>query len=186
MSRSVAVREHFEFIAVSMADLPIYNPQLQVETVGFHLYQEGEIGVLVTPWCMNLVLIPSDASNNQEAEGMIGSKRMISLPSGQYEFVMGWYGELGVFYSCSLFSPMFEFETQEQAIETAEEVIKAVFEPENHAPTDRQSALQKQREEQSKLNEKQELREKRSNAQLSRRGFLTAGLVNEKNKELSE
>lgn len=52
-----------------MADLPFYNPKLKVELRGFRLWlsePEGDYpvsgigltGILITPWCMNLVFLP--------------------------------------------------------------------------------------------------------------------------------
>jgi len=50
-----------------MVGVPLLNPALQVEAVGFTLQAEGEgelagagvaVGILVTPWFMNLVRLP--------------------------------------------------------------------------------------------------------------------------------
>jgi hypothetical protein len=41
-------------------DLPIYHRPLQVEAVDFQQCAQGWIGVLITPWFMNVMLMPRD------------------------------------------------------------------------------------------------------------------------------
>ena len=43
-----------------MQGLPIVNPELSVEAVGFEPFEAHELGVLISPWFMNLVLLPAD------------------------------------------------------------------------------------------------------------------------------
>ena len=43
--------------AERMADVPLLNPALTVETVGFRLWQDSWLGVLITPWSMNLLAL---------------------------------------------------------------------------------------------------------------------------------
>ncbi len=184
MSRVVQLQKQFEVVSEKMADLPVFNAELSVATVGFTSYQHGELGVLVTPWCMNLVILPEN--NEAMAESIhSGNKQILALPSGHYEFISGSIEGIGNYQSCSLFSPMFEFETQEQAVETAEEIMKALFVAENYAPTDRQVAAKAESKKgktvQDKLSEEpakqasKQSKQPAKPAQLSRRGFLTAG-----------
>ena len=56
-----SLQRAFEQIArTRMADLPLNNPQLDVATVDFRAEDGGDfaLGVLVTPWCMNLLRLP--------------------------------------------------------------------------------------------------------------------------------
>ena len=68
-----ALESAFRRIAATrMAGLPINHPLLAVEGVGFRLWQGKWLGVLVTPWAMNLVLLPdSDA----EFEALASDRR---------------------------------------------------------------------------------------------------------------
>ncbi|MDI3323299.1 [NiFe]-hydrogenase assembly chaperone HybE [Pontibacterium granulatum] len=182
MSRVDALHTHFNSVAQRMADLPMYNAALEVACVGFQPYAEREIGVLVTPWCMNLTLFPAESDNWAAWSGTeIGNKQMIALPSGQYEGIFGWSELTGGFMSCSLFSPMFEFAEQVVALETAEAVMKAVFDSANEAPTDRQHALREQKAELEELKKQQEAEAVKMATpkpeKLSRRGFLTGGFA---------
>ena len=56
----LTMARRFERIgAEQMRDLPIYNHAIDVEAIGFHPWGPGFIGVLITPWFMNLMLLPS-------------------------------------------------------------------------------------------------------------------------------
>ena len=41
-----------------MADIPLLNPALEVQAVGFSVWEAYCLGVLITPWFMNLMLLP--------------------------------------------------------------------------------------------------------------------------------
>jgi len=112
-----------------MSDLPILNPELSVSAIGFQTWNEDVIGVLITPWFMNLVMIShsAEAWRGQRA----GDKRAYRFAAGEFEFVFSREERLGEFMSCSLFSPVLEFEDQAAAEATAREVMKALFNEEN-------------------------------------------------------
>ena len=112
-----------------MQGLPILNPALQVKAVGFTEWQGHCLGVLITPWFMNLMLLPSEG--DEWLEMGIGDKQLHQLPSGPYEFILGEEPGVGRYQMCSLFSPVFEFADQETAEATAEAVMQALMEPEN-------------------------------------------------------
>lgn len=112
--------------ATRMADLPLNNPALRVAAVGFRPWEDGtEIGVLVTPWALNLVIVSAarDAALRLGAD----SRRRWEFPSGGYDFLGGEEPECGAFQFCSLFSPGFEFRDQASAVETAEAIMDALF-----------------------------------------------------------
>ena len=43
-----------------MIDVPMLNPRLAVQAVGFRDWRGGWLGILITPWFMNLMLLPGD------------------------------------------------------------------------------------------------------------------------------
>jgi len=96
-----------------MRDLPIYHHALHVEAVGFQPWEDGSIGVLITPWFMNVMLLAGN-KNRWRSLG-VGEKVVQKLPSGEHEFVVGEDEALGVYLFRSLASPMFRFKTQAQA-----------------------------------------------------------------------
>ncbi len=110
-----------------MQDVPILNEALSVDAFGFDGFSENgySIGILLTPWFMNLVLMPQDASLLDGCR--VGQKLMHLLPVGQFEFIVNHEPETGSYLSCSLFSPMFQFADQVAAVDTARAVLDQVF-----------------------------------------------------------
>jgi [NiFe] hydrogenase assembly HybE family chaperone len=117
-----------------MSDMPLVNPELQVKAVGFQRWQGDYLGVLTTPWFMNLMLLPGEPE--QWADRAELSKQKLAFPSGQYEFITGVDEDMGVYMMCSLFSPMFQFADQQAAIETAEAAINGLMQAEANDDTD--------------------------------------------------
>jgi len=108
-----------------MADVPIVNPALHVEAVGFREWEGRWIGVLVTPWMINLVLLPGPDAPLEALQ--LDQKETWTFPSGAYQF-MGLNEEaLGVCHVCSLVSPVPEFATHDDALEFAREIMVALF-----------------------------------------------------------
>lgn len=110
-----------------MRGVPLVNEALGVKAVGFRAWEGRGLGVLVTPWFMNLVLLPGP---DDDWSGLAaGAKELVEFPSGHYEFVHAVRAEVGPYKACSLFSPMFEFTTMLQATDTADAVLVALFDP---------------------------------------------------------
>ncbi|MCL2776693.1 MAG: [NiFe]-hydrogenase assembly chaperone HybE [Polyangiaceae bacterium] len=116
----------FEKIACTrMTGLPIVNPALRVEAVGFRQWQGRQAGVLVTPWSIGLVLLPGpDAPLEQLAPDQRASW---DFPSGSYEFMGLDEPMLGPCHICPLISPVMEFANHEAVLELAQEIARAVF-----------------------------------------------------------
>lgn len=108
-----------------MAGVPILNHHLEVEAVGFREWQGHWLGILITPWFMNLMLLPGRQSDWTALPA--GKSRLWGLPVGEYEFIAGFEPSLGEYHACSLFSPMFEFVDQEAARLTARAALAAIL-----------------------------------------------------------
>jgi len=108
-----------------MADIPLLNPALEVQAVGFSVWEEHCLGVLITPWFMNLMLLP--LAGDEWAGLPSGTRIYRSFPSGSYEFILGEEEGIGRYLMCSLFSPVFEFQNQEAAVVTAEAVLQSLM-----------------------------------------------------------
>ncbi len=106
-----------------MAGLPIVNPALRVEAVNFMPWENGWLGVLVTPWCMSLLWIPT---RGEPPLGQPGTKVNRRFPVITCEFMVYREAELGTYLSCSLFSPMSAFANQEDARDTATAVLQTL------------------------------------------------------------
>jgi [NiFe] hydrogenase assembly HybE family chaperone len=139
-----------------MAGMAMANPALAVEAVGFRPWHGDWVGVLITPWSMNLVCLPGlDAAWEETSSG---TDRDLELPSGTYGFLTAHEDALGPYLTSSLFSPMFGFADMGQAREVATAAMAEVFTPQApRAPTPPPPGLS------TKLEQP-----------LSRRGFLGA------------
>ncbi|MEC5206903.1 [NiFe] hydrogenase assembly HybE family chaperone [Vogesella perlucida] len=108
-----------------MQGIPILNPAISVESVGFRRYQGWWAGVLITPWFINLMLLPADAPL---PDGPAGEEQLVALPEGIMPFLPGSEDSIGPYLMCSLFSPLPQFADQQSARDTASEVLRLLFE----------------------------------------------------------
>lgn len=114
-----------------MAGVPVLNTALQVEAIGFECLPAGDgdaagLGILITPWFMNLVCLPLQRDDSAANVGRIHEE---SLGGQRFEFIGAHEAALGAFAACSLFSPMFEFADQATARATALEVLAHLRRP---------------------------------------------------------
>ena len=114
------------------------NPVLAVEAVGFRPWRDHWLGILITPWFMNLLLLPRVTARWQPIAG--GASRHYSFPAGVFEFIGARDPALGDYQACSLFSPMFEFASQQGAHDTAVAALDALFDAASREPGELPSA----------------------------------------------
>lgn len=113
--------------ATRMAGLPLCNPALAVEACGFRPWNGLWLGVLVTPWAINLMLLPG---GNPAFRRLAADQRQTwAFPSGAYAFHGAEEAGLGAYQSCSLFSPAFEFPCQDEARAAAAAALSALLAP---------------------------------------------------------
>ncbi len=157
-----------------MADAPICNPALDVACVGLSAWGDQNLGVLVTPWFMNLVLAPVSFTGTQG----------VAFPCGVIEFRLSELPGFGSMAMCSLFSPMQDFCDQDAAIATARASLDALCNPGlldgAPAPEAYPAAPDSRRETPAERAEKFRLAEAAQAApkeklQLDRRAFLLRG-----------
>lgn len=109
-----------------MHDVPILNAALKVEAVGLRPWNGCVLGALVTPWFINLVVLPG--------EGPWRSVRptdsvWYAFPSGRFQFIAFAEPALGEYHACSLLSPVLEFADHETAREMARVAVESLFDP---------------------------------------------------------
>ena len=93
-SPAEAVEEAFSRIErEQMADVPILNPALSVEAVDFQRWQGHWLGIVVTPWCMSLLLVPGSAENWVSTGD--NRRRFVRFPAGDFAFLGSAEAELG-------------------------------------------------------------------------------------------
>jgi [NiFe] hydrogenase assembly HybE family chaperone len=123
----VKMVQQFETIYVEhMRGLPVVNKALAVEAVGFHDYSDHQLGVLITPWFMNLILLPGTDGWSSKSQGDMSS---IDFPSGQIEFAVSHDKMLGTYLSAVLFRSVTDIADQVTARKLAHEVLGDLMKP---------------------------------------------------------
>lgn len=133
-----------EIHAGKMKGVPFVNETLSVKALGFRIHEGRGLGVLVTPWFMNLILLPGPDEDWSGAK--TGEKSLVEFASGTYEFLAADRPETGPYRACSLFSPMFDFTSMLQAVETAAAVIPALLDPANREDGTRAGEIRRRAE----------------------------------------
>jgi [NiFe] hydrogenase assembly HybE family chaperone len=114
-----------------MQDLPVFNAALQVEARGFRMRGSHCSGVLITPWCMNLVLLPVDGE--RWGGRAPGSRIEVAFPAGTYQLTLslpaGGEPHLGL----TLFTTVLACPDQGTAREVADDILRRLYE-ETSAP----------------------------------------------------
>ena len=117
--------------AVRMRPLPQYNAALEVDAVGFREYHGRQVGVVVTPWFMNLTVLPAP---DEQPPWHAGRITRLDFPSGPYDLMVGEAEGVGRIATTSLFSLMHDFADAETARATARAALDALFEAPRPAP----------------------------------------------------
>lgn len=108
-----------------MQGIPILNPAIKVQALGFQEYQGRILGVIITPWLMNVVMLPGE---NDDWNGLeVGKKQLHKFPSKTYKFMVNEIDDIGICQTHSLHSPMRNFISHEQAIRAAQGFLVALM-----------------------------------------------------------
>jgi [NiFe] hydrogenase assembly HybE family chaperone len=112
--RVLALLDCFRETDAVMRDLPIYNGTVAIEAIGFRAFgDDALLGVVLTPWFMNLILLPIVPEPMRMAE--IGRPVEAELPVGKRTFVIGGNDVIGLYRAHSLHSPVLAFTLPGQA-----------------------------------------------------------------------
>lgn len=111
--------------AERMQGLAFVNPALRVEAVGFAPWRHYWLGVMLTPWAMNLLLAPREIDRWRSLPA--GEKRRYVFPAGEFDFIGARDDAIGEYLICSLYSPVLEFADHATARETARIARTALF-----------------------------------------------------------
>jgi [NiFe] hydrogenase assembly HybE family chaperone len=118
-----------------MRGLPIVNPALRVALVGLLPWDGLCIGVLVTPWCMNLLAL-SLPGGRALLPATAGTTRTLYLPAGRYDLLAAHLPQIGHHLSGSLYSPMDAFTSQGEAVTAARAALDLLFDTGAQAPAE--------------------------------------------------
>ena len=126
---SPRLNEAFRAIARRMDGLNFVNPAIDVEAVAFAPWESHWLGAMVTPWCINLMLLPRDTSGWTSLPQ--GRKLRYAFPAGEYEFISSRDDAVGEYQMCSLISPVLELPDHATARQVAELARAALLDPSN-------------------------------------------------------
>lgn len=126
---SPRLEQAFRATATRMSGLGFVNPALSVEAVAFAPWDGHWLGVMVTPWSINLLLLPHDRSLWRTVRA--GDKQRYAFPAGDYDFIAAMDPVVGEYQMCSLFSPALEFEDHAAARMVAQLAREALFDAGN-------------------------------------------------------
>jgi len=168
-------RTYRHILETRMQGVPVINERLAVQAVDFRWWQGHCLGVLITPWFLNLMLLPAEGDDWSGLR--VGEKVEHVFPSGRYEFIVGEEAGLGRYQMCSLFSPVFEFADQEAAVATARAALAAIMDEENRdtGGFDERAVARRWRGEPEPEPEETVPAVPPAPRKLSRRAFLTGG-----------
>ena len=106
--------------------MPIVNTDLDIEAVGFRPLAEHSFGILITPWFMNLVLLPGSEEWSEREQG----KRIrVVLPHEEIDFNVTHDDAIGTHLTAVLFRTVADFPDQDTAVEIATEIMRTLFDP---------------------------------------------------------
>ena len=94
--RVLPLVERFRSVDAAMRDLPLYNDKISIEAIGFRPFgEDASIGVLLTPWFMNLIVLPVKPAAMDMAA--IGRTSVVELPVGRRNFVIDGDEAIGLY-----------------------------------------------------------------------------------------
>lgn len=111
--------------AERMADLPFVNVALAVEAVGFERLQGDWLGVMITPWFLNLFLLNGGGALWGDIPA--GQRRYLELPCGALQFLADDDPVLGPYQYCPLIAPVSELADMAVARQAAVDALATVF-----------------------------------------------------------
>lgn len=111
----------------SMHDMPFVNPSLSVEAVSFRRWQGDWVGAVVTPWFINLFVVPGGGALWSDLPA--GDRCRIAFPLGELEFIADndAEAEIPAHQYCPLFAPPSGFTSHEAALAAADEALTTLF-----------------------------------------------------------
>lgn len=114
--------------AERMADMPMVNTRIEVAAIGFERVGDSDTGVdwrgvLVTPWGINLLLLPASG-----AWPVPGPHERVfrQYPAGDFAFLGNREDALGDYLACPLIHDMQQFADHDTAVMTARACLIAL------------------------------------------------------------
>lgn len=116
-------RRYEEIHESRMRGLPILNPALRVAALEFRRFGEDRVGVLVTPWFINLVVLPGDGSRYP----VQGERLDYALPGEALEMTVHSDAALGSYLSAVLYRDVAAIPDMACGRKLASDIIARLF-----------------------------------------------------------
>jgi [NiFe] hydrogenase assembly HybE family chaperone len=118
------LQRHYERVYhARMQGLPFVNPALAVATIGFRAHGDDQVGVLLTPWYMNLVVLPGDATGYATESACVE----YALPGGVMEMTVHCADVPGRYLSALLYRDVTAIPDMTWARRLAEDILLQLF-----------------------------------------------------------
>ena len=108
-------------LAAGAVDPAACNGTLQIAAVGFARHAGDWLGVVVTPWCLDLFLLPGGGSLWGDIPA--GQRRYVTLPGGTLPFTAVDDLELGPYQHTPLIAPVTALPDMATALRLAREAV---------------------------------------------------------------
>ncbi len=123
---SAFLAEHYRRVwQTQRHDLPCVNPALRVEAIGFVRYAGDWLGVVVTPWFLNLFLLNGGGSLWGDIPA--GQRRYLELPCGALQFIADDDPVVGPYQYCPLIAPVSAIADMGVARQAALDALRSAF-----------------------------------------------------------
>jgi [NiFe] hydrogenase assembly HybE family chaperone len=120
------LEQHYQQVwQTRMMDMPFVNDALKVEASGFVRHGGDWLGVIVTPWFLNLFLLNGGGSLWQDISA--GQRRLVNLPCGALQFIADDDPELGLYQYCPLIAAVGTLADHATARQAALDALQAVL-----------------------------------------------------------
>ncbi|MCD8339782.1 MAG: [NiFe]-hydrogenase assembly chaperone HybE [Burkholderiales bacterium] len=111
-----------------MQGLPFVHPKVGIHAVGFQKWKYFWLGIMVTPWAINIILTEGDPTKWKSVPE--GKKLHYRFPAGLYDFISVKDDLLGEYKMCSLISPLTEIKDDAMAVEVAQYALQELMKDE--------------------------------------------------------
>lgn len=123
---SAFLEAHYRHVwQTRMHDLPFVNGALGVEAIGFQRLDGDWLGVVITPWFLNLLLVYGGGQLWGDIPA--GERRYLSLPCGTMQFIADDDPDIGPYQYCPLIAPVDQLPDMAAARVVAADAIRTVF-----------------------------------------------------------
>ncbi|MBD1577633.1 [NiFe]-hydrogenase assembly chaperone HybE [Vibrio sp. S11_S32] len=112
--------------AQQMQSLSFVSPHIEIEMVSLQPYQDHWMGGMITPWMLNLMIMPMDETQGLWADLRVGEEIGLHLAGNDYRFYASEVAGIGQFLACSLMSPIAGLTEHSQAVTLAKDVMRLV------------------------------------------------------------